>query len=132
MVFISLKKTEKRKRSQYKWFYLIYWRWTEYCNKCGPHTENWAMFGPDVPHHYFRISNKVNLRRTTVSRRKFKRSFRVIWALCRVSFHGSRPFDWVGIDIALIPSRTVHDLLIHHVIHTLVRQCLVFSVYIYR
>jgi len=44
-------------------------------------TENRAMFEPDVLHHYFQISSKVNLQRTTVSRGKFERSFRVIWAL---------------------------------------------------
>jgi len=47
----------------------------------GPRIENRAMFEPDVLHHYFRISSKVNLQRTTVSRGKFERSFRVIWAL---------------------------------------------------
>lgn len=59
---------------------------------------------------------------------------RSVWfeLYCRVSFYGSGPFDWVGIDIALIPPCTVHDLLIHHTVHTLVRQCLVFSARIYR
>lgn len=42
------------------------------------HTGNRAMFGPDVLHHYFRIPSKVNLWRTTVPRRKFERSFRMI------------------------------------------------------